>query len=247
MIGFSCTNCGHAFSVQDEYLGQRIKCPRCDFVSEVVDDSGRIQIICQNCGNENNVPENLAGRELKCPKCNNTVIAATIEKESADEAEEKPKEKKPEKPEKSEISEHGLIIIISATAAVIVIGLIIIAAVIPSYKARRARQSQEPQNQQQADDARQTEQNVQSTRIDTSRRRYPIDRRRVAKRNKIAAIIFGIAISCSVLLFLWTHWCPNCRKMWAMKRITPFFNFGDTTDYECKYCRYMKSHSRRGL
>jgi DNA-directed RNA polymerase subunit RPC12/RpoP len=73
MIGFSCTNCGHAFSVQDEYEGQRIKCPRCDCVGVVVDNSGRIKIICQNCGNENAVPENLAGQEIKCPKCNNTL------------------------------------------------------------------------------------------------------------------------------------------------------------------------------
>ena len=69
MIGFSCTNCGHAFSVQDEYEGQRIKCPKCDCVGVVVDDSGRIKIICQNCGNENYVPETSTGQEIKCPKC----------------------------------------------------------------------------------------------------------------------------------------------------------------------------------
>ena len=245
MIGFSCTNCGHTFSVQDEYLGQRIKCPRCDFVGVVEDNSGRIKIICQDCGNENSVPENIDGKEIKCPKCNNIVVAASVEKESAEEVDDKPKEKKPEKPEKSEISERGLIIIISAIAAVIVIGLIIIAAVIPSYKARRARQSQYLQSKQQVNNTQPAEQ-VQSTRIDISRRRYPIDRRRLAKREKIIAILFCIAIPCFVLLFLWTHWCPNCRKMWAMKRITPFFHFGDTVDYECKYCRYMKSHSRGG-
>jgi DNA-directed RNA polymerase subunit RPC12/RpoP len=129
MIGFSCTNCGHAFSVQDEYEGQRIKCPRCDCVGVVVDNSGRIKIICQNCGNENAVPENLAGQEIKCPKCNNTIIAASVEKEPAESPDNNLKEKSPPKSKKLEISERGLIIIISVVAAVIVIALIIIAAV----------------------------------------------------------------------------------------------------------------------
>ncbi len=68
MIGFSCTNCGHTFGVQDQYEGQRIKCPRCNCVGLVVDDSGRIKIICQNCGNENAVPETLDGQ-------NTTILA----------------------------------------------------------------------------------------------------------------------------------------------------------------------------
>jgi DNA-directed RNA polymerase subunit RPC12/RpoP len=129
MIGFSCTNCGYTFSVQDQYEGQRIKCPRCDCVGVVVDDSGRIKIICQNCGNENSVPETSTGQEIKCPKCNNIVVAASVEKEPADKADDGPQEKNPPKPKKSEISERGLIIIISVAAAVIVIGLIIIAAI----------------------------------------------------------------------------------------------------------------------
>ncbi|MBC8471103.1 MAG: hypothetical protein H8D56_16660 [Planctomycetes bacterium] len=129
MIGFSCTNCGHTFGVQDEYLGQRIKCPKCDFVGVVVDNSGRIKIICQNCGNENNVPENLEGREIQCPKCNNTVVAASLKKEPAERADNNLKEKSPPKPKKLEISERVLLIIISVAAAVILIGLIIITAV----------------------------------------------------------------------------------------------------------------------
>jgi len=129
MIGFSCTNCGHTFSVQDEYEGQRIKCPRCNYVGVVVDDSGRIKIICQNCGNENNVPETLNDREIQCPKCNNTVVTASGKKEPAESADNNLTEKKTPKPEKSEISELGLIIIISVVAAIIVIGLIIMAAV----------------------------------------------------------------------------------------------------------------------
>ncbi len=129
MIGFSCTNCGHTFGVQDEYEGQRIKCPKCDYVGVVVDDSGRIKIICQNCGNENAVPETLDGQEIQCPKCNNTVVAAYGKKEPAESADNNLKEKKIPKPKKSEISELGLIIIISVAAAVIVIGLIIIAAI----------------------------------------------------------------------------------------------------------------------
>ena len=128
MIGFCCTNCGHAFSVQDEYLGQRIKCPGCDSVGIVVDDSGRIKVVCQNCGNENSVPETLAGREVQCPKCNNTVTVPSVEKEPAENADHNLQEKT-ETPGESEISERSLIIIICATAAVIVTGLIIIAAV----------------------------------------------------------------------------------------------------------------------
>ncbi len=129
MIGFCCTNCGHAFGVQDEYLGQRIKCPKCDCVGLVVDDSGRIKIICQNCGNENNVPQDHAGKEIKCPKCNNPVEVPSVEKEPAENAENNLKEKSPLKSKKLEISERGLIIIICAAAAVTVIGLIIIVAV----------------------------------------------------------------------------------------------------------------------
>ena len=129
MIGFSCTNCGHTFSVQDQYEGHRIKCPRCDCVGIVVDNSGRIKFTCQNCGNENSIPETLAGKEIQCPKCNNTVVAASGKKEPAESADNNLKEKKPQKPRKLEISELGLIIIISVAAAVIVIGLIIIAAV----------------------------------------------------------------------------------------------------------------------
>ena len=129
MIGFSCTNCGHTFSVQDQYEGQRIKCPKCACVGVVVDNSGSIKVICQNCGNENSVPEILDGQEIKCPKCNNTVVPASIKKEPAESADNNLKEKSPQKSKKLEISERGLIIIISVAAAVIVIGLIIIAAV----------------------------------------------------------------------------------------------------------------------
>lgn len=169
MIGFSCTNCGHTFSVQDEYSGKRIKCPKCDFVGVVFDDSGRIKIICQNCGNENNVPEIIDGKEIKCPKCNETVVAASVEKEPAESADNDLQEKKPPKPKKSEITEHGLIIIICATAAVIVIGLIIIGAVTASYKARKAGKSQALQSRQQVSDTQPTEQVVQSPRKDTLR------------------------------------------------------------------------------
>ena len=132
MIGFSCTNCDHTFSVQDEYEGQRIKCPKCDCVGVVVDNSGRIKIICQNCGNENNVPENLAGQEIQCPKCNNTVIAASVKNEPGDDTDDDLHKKSPKTHKKFEISERGLIIIISVAAAVIVAGLIIIIVAIRS-------------------------------------------------------------------------------------------------------------------
>jgi DNA-directed RNA polymerase subunit RPC12/RpoP len=129
MIGFSCTNCGHTFSVQDQYEGQRIMCPKCERVGVVADNSGRIKITCQNCGNENHVPETPAGKEIQCPKCNNTVVAASGKKEPAERADSTLKEKSPQKPKESEISERRLLIIICITAAAIVAGLIIIVAV----------------------------------------------------------------------------------------------------------------------
>ena len=129
MIGYCCTNCDHTFSVQDDYLGKRIKCPRCSYVGVVVDDSGRIKIICQNCGNENNVPETLSGQEIKCPKCDNVVVAAPAEKEPAGKSDVDLLKESLEAPRKSEFTERNLIIIISVIAALIVIGLIIMAAV----------------------------------------------------------------------------------------------------------------------
>ncbi|MCP4261796.1 MAG: hypothetical protein GY774_30495 [Planctomycetes bacterium] len=245
MIGYSCTNCGHTCSVQDEYSGKRIKCPKCYFVGVVVDDSGRIQIICQNCGNENNVPETLADNEIKCPKCNNTVVAAFVEKEPAESADNDLQEKKPPKPKKSEISEHSLLVIISATAAVIVVGLIIIGAVTASYRSRRARKSEELQSRQQVNNTQPTEQIVQKSRKDTLRRRYPKSRRNPVKWEKKLTIVCVIATPCIVLLFFWIYWCPKCRKMWAMKRISPFFNLGGH-EFQCKYCgnimRIRKGH-----
>jgi DNA-directed RNA polymerase subunit RPC12/RpoP len=134
MIGFSCTNCGHTFSVQDDYSGTRIKCPKCDFVGLVIDDSGRIKITCQNCGNENNVPETLAGQEVKCPKCNTSVEVPPLKKELDENADDYPPEKIPEKSEQPETSEYKMIIIVAAIAAVIVTVLIIMAVVIANYK-----------------------------------------------------------------------------------------------------------------
>ena len=134
MIGFSCENCGHSFGVQDDYLGKRIKCPKCDYVGEVIDDSGRIKITCQNCGNENNVPETLVGKEVQCPKCNNPVEVPSLKKESDENADDYLPEKIPKKSEEPQTSEHKMIIIISVIAAVIVTVLIIMAAVIAKYK-----------------------------------------------------------------------------------------------------------------
>ena len=134
MVGYFCTNCGHTIGVQDDYSGKRIKCPKCEFVGVVIDDSGRIKITCQNCGNENNVPETLAGKEVKCPKCNNPVEVPSLKKESDENADDYLPEKIPKKSEEPETSEHKMIIIIAATAAVIVIGLIIMATVIVKYK-----------------------------------------------------------------------------------------------------------------
>lgn len=234
MIGFSCKNCGHTFGVQDQYSGQRIKCPRCDFVGLVVDNSGRIKITCQNCGNENSVPETLAGHQIKCPKCNNQVVIPPLEKESADRADKDLHEEISDKHEESEITEHKLIVIISAIAVVIVAGLITTAALIPLYKSRKALKSQDMQKRQQVDDTQQTEQNVQGSREN------PLRLRNALKWQKNAAIVCVIAIPCFIVLFSWIYWCPECHKMWAMRRTSPFIHFGAFNEYVCKYCGHIK-------
>lgn len=234
MIGYICTNCGHSISVQDQYEGMRIKCPKCDSVGIVFDDSGRIKITCKNCGNENNVPNTLAGKEIQCPKCGSPVSVPSEKKEPAEDNGDKTPAKKSESPEDSEISESRLIFIISAVAVVMVAGLIIIAAVIPSYKSRKARESQEQRNRQQVDDSRRTEQSVQSSE------EQPLRLRDALKWGKGATIVCAIAMPCLILLFCWIYWCPECHKMWAMKKISPFINFGDFKEYQCKHCGHIR-------
>jgi len=234
MIGYSCTNCGHTCSVQDDYSGKRIKCPRCSFVGVVVDDSGRIKITCQNCGNENNVPEILVGKEIQCPKCSNPVKVLSLKKESSENIDDYLFEKIPEKSEKSKISDKNLIIIISVAVAFIVLGQITITIVTAPYKSRKARKTQNLQSQRQINDNPQTERNFQDSGEKTLRIRD------VLKLDKRATIICIIAISCIILLFCRMYWCPECRKMWAMKKINPFNQVGGINESICKYCGYRK-------
>lgn len=234
MIGYICTNCGHSISVQDQYEGKRIKCPKCDSVGVVFDDSGRIKITCKNCGNENNVPNTLAGKEIQCPKCSSLVSVPSEEKEPVEDIDNNTPKQKPESPEDSVISESSLIFIISLIAVVIVAGLIIMAAVIPSYKSRKAREAQNIRRQQKVNDSRQTDQNVKSSD------EKPLSLRDALKWNKGATIVCVIAIPCLILLFCWVYWCPECHKMWAMKKISPFINFGDFKEYQCKHCGHIR-------
>jgi len=234
MIGYSCTNCGHTISVQDEYLSRRIKCPECNCVGVVIDGSGRIKITCKNCGNENNVPQTLSGKKTNCPKCNSPVEVPSEEIEPAEDADNNLNNKIPENPDKSEITERNLIIIISAIAAVIVIGLIIMAVIIPSYKSRMERKSQDMQTRRQVDDTQPIEQNVQNSDEKALRLINAL------KWEKSTTVLCAIIIPGLILLFCYIHWCPECRKMWAMKRITPFIHSGKFIDYECKYCGHIQ-------
>ena len=234
MIGFSCTNCGHSFGVQDDYLGKRIKCPKCNFVGEVIDDSGRIKITCKICGNENNVPETLVGKEVECPKCNNPVEALSLKKEPTENSDDYLAEKFPIKSEKPKISDKNLIIIISVAVALIVIAQITTAIITASHKSRKVRKTPVRQSQQQVQNTRQKEQNEKSTEEKTLRLRD------IPKLDKDIVIICVIAISCLIFLFCRMYWCPECRKMWAMKKINPFIQFGGINEYLCKYCGHRK-------
>jgi DNA-directed RNA polymerase subunit RPC12/RpoP len=249
MIGFSCENCGHSFSVQDDYLGKRIKCPKCNYVGEVIDDSGRIQVTCQNCGNENNVPETLVGKEVQCPKCNNPVVVLSLKEEPPENVEDYLLgnfHKKPEnvedyllgnfhkKPEQPKISDKNLIIIISFAAAFIVLAQIIFAVISIPPKSRNTLKARNPQRQRQINNTRQTERNFQDSEENSLRLRD------VLKLDKNIIILCAIAITCIIVLFCRLYFCPECRKMWAMQKIDPFIESGGINEYVCKHCGYRK-------
>ncbi len=84
MIEFGCKNCGQKLSVQDQYSGKRVKCPKCGSVGVVPDNSDKIKFNCQNCGQSISVPQIHAGKKGKCPKCKNPVVVPSLKREPSD-------------------------------------------------------------------------------------------------------------------------------------------------------------------
>jgi len=74
MIEFGCKKCGKKLSVQDQYSGKRVKCPKCGSVRIVPDNLDKIKFNCQNCGQRISVLKTYTGKKGKCPKCNNIVV-----------------------------------------------------------------------------------------------------------------------------------------------------------------------------
>ena len=84
MIEFGCKNCGQKLSVQDQYSGKRVKCPKCGSVCVVPDNSDKIKFNCKNCGQSIRVPQIYTDKKRKCPKCKNPVVVPSLKKEPAD-------------------------------------------------------------------------------------------------------------------------------------------------------------------
>jgi DNA-directed RNA polymerase subunit RPC12/RpoP len=84
MIEFRCKNCGQKLSVQDQYSGKRVKCPKCGSVGVVPDSLPKIKFNCQDCGQSISVPQIHAGKKGKCPKCKNMVVVPSLKREPAD-------------------------------------------------------------------------------------------------------------------------------------------------------------------
>jgi len=78
MIRFACILCGERISVQDQYAGRRITCPKCNSTSVVPAESPKIKFACQNCGQGIRVLQIHAGKEGKCPKCNNPIVVPSL-------------------------------------------------------------------------------------------------------------------------------------------------------------------------
>jgi DNA-directed RNA polymerase subunit RPC12/RpoP len=79
VIRFSCKNCGHKISVEDEHSGRRGKCPKCGKILLVPDKSNIVTFRCGNCGRNINVSKKYTGKKGKCPKCGNIIVIPEIE------------------------------------------------------------------------------------------------------------------------------------------------------------------------
>jgi len=78
MIKFACILCGERLSVQDQYAGKRIRCPKCNSTGVVPAESPKIKFTCENCGQGIRVLQVHAGKEGKCPKCNSPIVVPSL-------------------------------------------------------------------------------------------------------------------------------------------------------------------------
>ncbi len=78
MIKFSCKLCGEKLSVQDQFSGKRIKCPKCNNTCVVPAESPRIKFDCPNCGRRIRVLQIHAGKKGQCPKCKSPLVVPSL-------------------------------------------------------------------------------------------------------------------------------------------------------------------------
>jgi len=150
MIEFGCKNCGHKLSVQDQYSGERINCPKCGNVCVVPDNSEKIKFHCENCDQSINVPKIHAGKKGKCPKCKYPFVVPSLKREPSEDL----YQEETEEYEESVGVDRRIIVGISATAAVVVLGLIILATVLRTSGSRLSERPEGLRGQQQVTDPR---------------------------------------------------------------------------------------------
>ncbi len=77
MIGFRCPNCAHRVGAPDEYIGKKVKCPKCggpilvpqQSQESLPNSADLIKFRCSNCAKKLGVPIDYAGRQVRCTKC----------------------------------------------------------------------------------------------------------------------------------------------------------------------------------
>ena len=69
MIRFVCKLCGEVISVQDQFSGRQIECPKCKSIRVVPDKSPKMKFHCSSCGQSIRAAQIQAGKKGICPKC----------------------------------------------------------------------------------------------------------------------------------------------------------------------------------
>ncbi len=72
MINFTCTKCGHAYSVPVEYAGKKVRCKQCQTVNTIPASDSLKSTPRQNCADSiaayNNLLNELLRYEKQAPK-----------------------------------------------------------------------------------------------------------------------------------------------------------------------------------
>lgn len=226
MINYSCKKCGHCISVNENYTGKKVRCPRCRFIMAVPEHSTIIVFQCENCGQKIKASNSVTGENVVCPNCKNASIVPYDEDfETLDEPVSKDDTKK--------------IILITVVAAVVV-AFTVLFGIFAAHGKKESLKSQNLQNQQQIRDTITTEQSARWSK--KTKRSINKWQDGLSGWQKLT-ILIGILLPIYILVVCYTHWCPNCRKMWATKRITPLIQFSGLHRYQCKYCGNIKSIS----